>query len=69
MPIDSERFSTMANALQTALLLAVAVETDVQQAARDAGDVRAAVERAAVAAAMLPRKAARDEEHRPGSTR
>jgi hypothetical protein len=53
MRIDPEQFSAITNALQAALMLAVSVESDVKQAARDAGDVRAAVERAAVAAQTL----------------
>jgi hypothetical protein len=49
----TELVSVLTNALQTALLLAARLEPDTRQAARDAGELRAAVERAAAAARQL----------------
>lgn len=53
MAIDPERFSELTNALQAALLLAVRLEPEARQRARDAGDLLAAIERAASAARQL----------------
>jgi hypothetical protein len=53
MAIDPEQFSELMNALQTAVLLVARLEPDAQQSARDAGTLRATVERAAHAAQQL----------------
>ncbi len=50
MATDPERFSELTNALQAALLLATRLEPEARQRARDAGDLLAAIERAASAA-------------------
>ena len=52
-PIDPEKFSELSNALQTALLLASRQVVNARQGARDAADMLAAVERAALAAKEL----------------
>jgi hypothetical protein len=53
MADDPNAFSNLTNSLQTALLLSARLETGSQQSARDAEDLRAAVERAATAAREL----------------
>jgi len=53
MAYDPNEFSNLTNSLQTALLLSARLETSTQQSARDAADLRAAVERAATAAMRL----------------
>lgn len=53
MAVDPEQFSELMNALQAALLLASRLEPGVRRTVRDAGELRAAVERATVAARQL----------------
>lgn len=53
MAIDPKQFSELANALQTALLLASRLEPDLRQSSRDAGELRAAVDKAATAVVQL----------------
>lgn len=50
MAVDPKQFSELMNSLQAALLLALRLEPDVRQASREAGQLRAAVERAVEAA-------------------
>ena len=51
--IDPKLFSELMNSLQTAVLLVARLEPDSRQSVHDAGEVRAAVERAAHAAQRL----------------
>jgi hypothetical protein len=57
----SELVSVLTNALQAALMLAARLEPDTRQTAQDAGELRAAVEKAAVAAQRLRPGAGRTE--------
>lgn len=47
MAIDAKTVRELTNALQAALLLATRLEPELRQSARDAGDLRALVEKAA----------------------
>jgi hypothetical protein len=51
--MDLTQFSALTSALQQAVLLARRQESAAQESAREASDLRSAVERAAVAARQL----------------